>query len=247
MPMASALRIYKSPQTLADAAADEIVRVIERAIQDRNICLLVLSGGETPRPVYRLLGSPPLKDQVKWQHVHLLFGDERAVSPDDPKSNFRMVHQDLISHIVIPSGNVHRIAGEMNPAAAAQDYSDLLKKLFSQVQQRPDMVLLGLGNDGHTASLFPGTPAVREDDEFVRAVFVPQLNSWRVTLTLSVINSARTVLFLVSGEPKASVVQKILDLKAPSAHLPASMVRPTDGRLLWMIDEAAASLLRELK
>lgn len=245
MPMAPGVRIHKSPQTLAEAAADEIVGVIEHAIKDRGICLIALSGGETPRPVYRLLGSPPLKDRVDWQHVHLLFGDERAVPPDNPKSNFGMVHRDLISHIVIPSENVHRIVGEMNPAAAAQDYSDLLKKLLSQVQQRLDMVLLGLGNDGHIASLFPGTPALREDDELVRAVFVPHLNSWRVTLTLSIINSARKVVFLVSGAPKASVVRKILDLKAPSAHLPASLVRPTDGRLLWMIDEAAASLIRE--
>jgi 6-phosphogluconolactonase len=178
---------------------------------------------------------------VDWQHVHLVFCDERAVPPDNPESNFGIVQGDLISRIVIPSENVHRIAGEMSPADAAEQYADELKRLFSKVQRRLDLVLLGVGSDGHTASLFSGTPTLEEGDDLVRAVFVPHLNSWRVTLTLSVINSARTVVFLVSGKQKASVVQRILDSKTP--QFPASFVRPTGGRLLWMMDEDAASMI----
>ncbi len=233
------IEVHRSIKNLEQNAAKRIVLIIIKAIKERGDCFIALSGGNTPRPVYRLLGTPPMKDQVDWRHVHLFFADERIVPPTDTQSNYGMVNRELISHIDIPRKNIHRIKVEKKPKLAAAAYEEELRNIFKDVV-RFDLVLLGIGNDGHTASIFPGSAAVEEERALAFAVFVQRLNSWRVTLTFRSINNSREVLFLVSGKKKAPIVQRVLNSPNPRKELPATMVQPVDGNLLWMIDGDAA-------
>jgi len=234
------IEVYRTALELRKNAAERIIMMFNRAIAERGVCFAALSGGETPRPVYRLLGTAPMKDRIDWSCVHLFLTDERCVPPADPQSNFGMVNRELISHIAIPSENVHRIQGEILPELAAADYNLQLKEYLRDGIVRFDVVLLGLGGDGHTASIFPGTAAVEEEKAFALAVFVPRLNHWRVTLTFRCINNTREVIFLVSGKQKASIVQRVLFSSKPQNDIPAAIVQPEDGKLLWMIDKDAA-------
>jgi len=240
METSPAIEVYRSALELGQNAAERILLSINRAIGERGVCFIALSGGETPRPVYRLLGTASMKARTDWSRVHLFFVDERAVPPNDPQSNFGMIDRELISHIDIPRKNVHRIEGEKNPEIASADYERELREIFNGQIVRFDVVLLGLGEDGHTASIFPGTEAIEEETALACAVFVPRLRSWRVTLTFRSINNAREVLFLVSGRQKTSAVQRVLTIPGPVKELPATMVRPVEGKLLWMLDEDAA-------
>lgn len=233
------IEVYRSTKNLEQNAAKRIILIINKAIKERGDCFIALSGGETPRPVYHLLGKPPMKNQVDWSRVHLFFVDERIVPPTDTQSNYGMVNRELISHIDIPRKNVYRIEVEKKPELAAAEYERELQEIVSQVV-RFDLVLLGIGEDGHTASIFPETTVVEEERAFAFAVFVPHLSSWRVTLTFRSINTAREVLFLVSGKKKALIVQRVLNSPKPRKELPATMVHPVNGNLLWMIDRDAA-------
>ena len=196
--------------------------------------------------MYNRLAKAPFSHAVDWSKVHLFFGDERAVPPTDGQSNFGMVNREFISHIEIPDRNVHRILGEIGPEEAARRYEKELKKAFGEQGVRFDLILLGLGVDGHTASLFPGTQALAEDQRSVCSIYIPQLGSWRVSLTLPVINSARQIVFLVSGASKAAIVRKVIGAKSPSKDLPATMVLPKEGILQWMADMEAASQVKGL-
>lgn len=233
--------VYKDTAELEQNAAEEIARVMQTAINERGTCFVVLSGGETPRQIYRRLGREPLKDQVNWNKVHLFFSDERSVSPYDSQSNYGMVERSLLSWIDIPRPQVHRIKGETNPELAAEEYEADLRSAFGENEMRFDLVLLGIGEDGHMASIFPGTRALDEQTAFVLPVTSPTQPPQRVTLTFPIINAAREILFLVSGKRKASIVQRVLGAAKSSRDLPASMVRPADGILRWMIDHEAAS------
>ncbi len=244
MPAVPTLRVFPSGSALVQAAADDIVGTINRAIGERGQCCVALSGGETPRPVYRLLGSEPLRNLVEWDFVHFVFGDERAVPPDDPESNFGMIDRELFSRIPIPSENVHRIPGENDPSSAAQEYEKTLRDLAGGDRVRLDLILLGLGEDGHTASLFPGTDAIAATGSSVRPVFVPKLGKWRITLTLECINDARKAIFLVAGKEKADIAASILSGRNERQELPASLVRPHSGETIWMLDRNAAAHLR---
>jgi 6-phosphogluconolactonase len=178
---------------------------------------------------------------VDLSRVYFIFADERMVSPDDPESNYGMVHCELLSRISIPPLHINRIRGEMNPDAAAHQYEGELEKILSLFDDRCDLILLGVGEDGHTASLFPGTRVLHEHQHIVQAVFVPHLDSWRVTLTLPVINRSRAVLFLVAGEHKAAIVGKIFASMQSRENMPATLVRPDSGMVTWMLDAKAAS------
>jgi len=237
----SHITVYRSAADLEQRAAEEIVRVMNAAINDRGVCFVALAGGETPRHCYRRLGMDPLKDRVDWSCVHLFFSDERPVPPNDSQSNFGMVERSLILLIDIPQRNVHRIKGEIDLAVAAEEYEMELRTAFGKRPVRFDLVLLGIGEDGHTASMFPGTDVVEEKTALVRPVVDPDQNIRRVTLTFPIINSAREILFLASGKRKASIVQRVLGTTESAKDLPATMVRPVDGRLRWMLDEEAAS------
>jgi 6-phosphogluconolactonase len=242
--MRARIETYESTGEMESAAEREVLGIARRAIRDRGACTLALSGGETPRGLYRRLAVLPAGEAPDWSRIHLCFGDERMVSPDDPESNYGMVRHELICHIPLPAGNVHRIRGERPPDVAAGEYAADLERALSSSGGRFDLVLLGLGNDGHTASLFPGTDVLGEREKTVCAVFVPELSSWRVTVTVPVINSAREVLFLVSGAKKNDIVRRVLGSPGPTAEIPATLVSPADSPPHWMLDRGAGASVR---
>ena len=237
--------ILDDPEAMADAAAHLVVDAAAEAITVRGRFTLALAGGRTPATTYAKLAAPPYRDQVDWAHVWAFFGDERAVPPDHPESNYRMAHEALLSRVPIPRTQVWRIRGEAEDAeAAAAEYAKALAEAFGTRRgelPRLDLVLLGLGVDGHTASLFPGSPVLREVFRTVAAVHasaaaIPQ----RLTLTLPVLNAAARVVFLVAGAEKAKVLRTLL---VERALLPAALVSPEHGQLVWLVDRAAAALL----
>lgn len=205
---------------------------------------VALSGGNTPRRVYELLASDEFKLKVNWQFVHIFFGDERPVPPDDPASNYGMAVTALISRVPIPESNVHPISGSGDPHENARSYERELRTYFTgSPWPRFDLVLLGMGEDGHTASLFPGTAGISEKTGWVVANWVEQLNQFRITLTAPAINSAVQILFLVTGANKASHLAEVLNGPYRPNFLPAQLIKPDDGEMLWMIDQAAAAKL----
>ncbi len=242
---AASLQVCETEDELHRSVADLLVDLIRQSLRDRGTCILALSGGETPRLIYRRLGAPPLSGMVDWRRVQLLFVDERMVPPGDPRSNFSMVEGELLSRVPIPGENIHRIAGEKEPLLAAGEYERDLEGLLSRGRQRIDCVLLGLGEDGHTASLFPGSAAIQERGALVRAVFHGPTRIWRVTMTLPLINAARKAVFVVSGKTKAQILGRVAREPGPTLLLPATMVQPAEGGILWMIDRQAASELSQ--
>ncbi len=235
------VEIFPTVEELEIAAAGELVTLITEAVRERGTCLIALSGGNTPGNVYRRLGELLLKSGVDLNLIHIIFVDERMVPPADAESNFGMVERMLFSRLPIPTEHIHRIRGELAVDAAVSDYRQQLASVLPGFGGRCDLILLGVGEDGHTASMFPGTEVLRERQQTASAQYVPLLQSWRVTLTLPLINRARAVLFLVSGIRKADIVGRILGSARGSAEIPASLVRPEDGTLSWLLDQAAAT------
>lgn len=239
------IRIFADPDLLAAAAADEVVVCATSAISEQGIFRVVLAGGTTPRRLYELLAEEPRRSRVAWSRVEVFWGDERMVSPEHPDSNYRMARESLLSHVPIPETQIHPISGELEPGRAADLYERELRAVTGQEIPEFDLVLLGLGEDGHVASLFPGSAAVLEGRRLAVAVFSPKRPSGRVSLTLPLLNRARNVFFLASGAAKAKTVACILRQQGspPEAPLPASLVRPQKGRLLWLLDCQAAAML----
>ena len=238
------LKIFDDRRELVDAAAELATAAVRRAVTDRGRCAIALAGGSTPRDLYIRLAAVP-RQQIPWEKVHLFWGDERCVAPDHADSNFRMVRETLLDHIALPENHVHRMRGELPPQTAAAHYHDELRGFFGELPPRFDLVLLGMGDDGHTASLFPGTTALQERQTLAAAVHVPALQAWRITLTLPVLNAAREVVFLVAGTGKAAMIARIAGLASPDSALPASLVRPGDGEVHWLLDSDAAAQLGE--
>jgi 6-phosphogluconolactonase len=236
-------RVHISP-TVDDfeiTTANAAFAVITAAINERGGCLIALSGGRTPCGVYRRLGDLLAGQSVDMSRLFLIFVDERMVPPDDPDSNYGMIQREFISRVSMSSGHVYRIRGEVDADTAAHNYERELQTVLPRFSGRCDLISLGVGEDGHTASLFPGTDVLQETQHAARAVFVPRLGSWRVTLTLPVINRARTLFFLASGAQKAAIVGKILAGTQRNQDLPATLVRPDSGTLIWMLDAQAAA------
>jgi 6-phosphogluconolactonase len=237
------IQIAPGSDALCRMAAQEFERAAESAIRDRGRFTVALSGGNTPRALYALLAAE-YKDKLPWSKTHIFFGDERSVPPDHPESNFRMANEALLSKISIPAENVHRVRTELGPEAAAEDYERQLRLEFSltgDALPRFDLILLGLGYDGHTASLFPGSAALEDKSRLAVANWVEKFNTFRITLTYPVLNHAAEDVFLVSGARKAQVLQEAL--KSPETKYPAQRVQPENGRLLWLVDQDAARLL----
>jgi 6-phosphogluconolactonase len=237
--------ILPDPGALAHEAARRFAALAREAAESRGRFSAALSGGSTPGGLYRLLAEEPYRSQVPWEAVHLFWGDERCVPPDDPGSNYRLAEEILISRVPIPPENVHRVRGELEPASAARDYEQEIHDFFCGPHARFDLILLGLGEDGHTASLFPGSPNLAERERLVAAATAVYQDrpAQRVTLTLPALNSARLVLFLVAGSAKAGIVQAVLE--GADERLPARQVQPAAGGLTWLLDAEAASLLKE--
>lgn len=238
------LRVLETSDELFQAAAREFVSLAEEAVRSRGRFFVALSGGSTPRSLYSVLASK-FKDSIPWQKAFCFFGDERPVPPDHPDSNYRMAFEAMLSKVPVPKENVFRISGELDPEAAALDYEQTLRKFFDL---RPgefphfDLVLLGVGTDGHTASLFPGSTALNETRRLVVANWVEKFKTFRITITFPVLNAARCVMFLASGAEKAGILREVFESK--SANLPSQKVCPEQGRLLWLVDRQAASSLR---
>ncbi len=242
------VQVFSATHALADAAAEFVVARAAAAIALNGRFSLVLSGGTTPRQLYARLASLPSRDRIDWGHVHLFWGDERCVPPTDAASNYRMARETLIDHVPIPALHVYRIKGEDDPVFAAVEYERTLRAALGEgvtgdTTSGPDLVLLGLGPDGHTASLFPHTTAARETTRWVVAEEVAVLPTWRVTVTPPFVNKARGVLFLVAGAEKAATLGAVLEGPVALEALPAQRIAPRGRSPLWMVDRAAARLL----
>ena len=237
--------IVPDPQELAREAAQRFAGLVGDAAASRGRFSVALSGGSTPEALYRLLAEEPYREQIPWDKVHLFWGDERCVPPDDPGSNYWLASDVLLGQVPIPAGNIHRVPGELEPDAAARAYERDLNDYFCGPRTRFDLVLLGIGSDGHTASLFPGSTSLWETKHLVLAVEAHYENrpASRVTLTLPAINSARHVWFLVTGSAKAGIVQAVL--KGGGENLPAQQICPTAGVLTWLLDAGAAGKLAQ--
>jgi 6-phosphogluconolactonase len=241
MPAEPQVQVFGSPQELFTAAATKFCSVGSNAIQERGRFTVALSGGSTPRGLHQELVTH-FSSQLSWDKVFFFWGDERHVPPDSSDSNYRMAKETLLSKLPIPPENISRVPAELPDARqAAAKYEQTIQKFFRlepDALPRFDFILLGMGPDGHTASLFPGTAALQEKDHLVVANWVEKLNAFRITFTYPVLNHAACVMFLVSGDEKAEMVRRAL--KDPGANLPCQKVRPVDGELLWYLDQGAA-------
>lgn len=231
--------IFENPEKLAEAAARAFVEKAAKAIAERGRFAVALAGGSTPKATYEVLARDHASD-VDWADVHVFFGDERTVPPDHEDSNYRMARGALLDHV--PVGSVHRMKGELSPDEAAALYEEELLAFFEDGPPVLDLVMLGIGGDGHTASLFPETSALEVTDRLAVANPVPKLDTTRLTLAVPVLNAARDVNFLVAGEDKAEALKEILEGDADPRRYPAKLIQPPGGPV-WMVDRAAASML----
>jgi 6-phosphogluconolactonase len=247
-----AIEILEDKESLTRAAAAAVTARAANAVAARDVFTLVLSGGSTPRDLFALLADPnePFRARLPWEKVHFFWGDERHAPPDHADSNYRMAREALLDPMGIAPQNVHRIQGENPDAAlAAADYENELRTFFHEEGKtapglpRFDLILLGLGPEGHTASLFPGSPALHERERWVVAPWVEKFNTFRITLTPPVLNRAAAVLFLAAGEEKADALHAVLEEVGDADLYPARIVRPEEGDLLWLLDRAAAKKL----
>ncbi len=237
------LCVYADAATVAQALADYFVAAGERAIAERGKFAVALSGGNTPRAAYDLLAADPLRANVSWSDVFIYFGDERCVPPDDERSNYRMAREAFLDAVPIPNANVARMRGEIEPGLAANEYASILRTSLGELP-RLDLVMLGLGEDGHTASLFPGIAQEIEGNSLVEAAYAQLQAMWRVTMTPKLINAARRVVFAVEGAAKARALAAVYEGPRDPITYPAQLVQPSSGELTWLVDEAAAELLR---
>lgn len=236
------IKIFPDSETLAAFSAHRIVKLIDATLKHNERFSLALSGGSTPQPTYRAIAET-YSNTVDWGRVHIFFGDERTVPPDHADSNYKMAKETLIDHLNIPDENIYRIAGENDPTTAARDYEAVIRDYFKHEPPGFDLTLLGIGDDGHTASLFPHTSALTLANQWVAANPVEKLNTTRITLTPELINLSSNVMFIVSGDSKSSALHQIIDGDSNPQEFPAQLIQLTDGHLLWALDEAAAAQL----
>ena len=246
MSSSAEIRTLTTPQELFASAAEHVVYAANEAVTARGRFTIALSGGSTPKSLYNLLATNA-RTTLPWEQTLFFWGDERHVPPTDPESNYRMVDEAMLSKVPVPPANVFRMPAENPDAeAVAETYEQTLRKVFqlgpNDVPQF-DLILLGMGPDGHTASLFPGTAGLKEKSRLVIANWVEKLKTYRLSFTLPVINAARSVAFLVSGTDKAPVLKAVLEGNDPGEQYPAKLVQPKDGKLIWFLDRAAASAL----
>jgi 6-phosphogluconolactonase len=240
--------VTATPDELARAAADEFVATIARCQQQSGQARVALSGGSTPRALFKLLASGDYLSTIDWQAVDIFWGDERTVPPDHPDSNYRMSYETLLSNVPVNEQRIHRMRGEIDPIAAATEYEGVLRQVFqitgADALPQFDMILLGLGPDGHTASLFPHTAALAVRDRLVVANLVPQQQTTRLTLTAPVLLAAANVFFLVAGADKAPAVHLAIEGDWNPEQTPSQFLRQASGRVTWLLDSAAAANLR---
>lgn len=246
----SDLLVVADPDALAQEAAKRVVAIAEEAVTRRGRFTVALAGGSTPKRLYSLMAADPHCTRLPWRETHLFWTDERPVPPEHPDSNFGMVRATLLRRVPIPADQIHRMQAERADldAAAGEYEAEIAGTFVTQPPDEPpafDLILLGLGTDGHTASLFPYTPALREIRRWVTPDYIPALKANRLTLTTPILNRATTILFLVSGVEKAAALLAVLEGPLDPERLPAQLIRPVAGRVVWLVDQAAASQLSE--
>jgi len=237
------IRRFDDPECLSHAAADLFVQLARKAVYERGRFSVALSGGKTPLRTYQLLAQRPWRDQTPWTNIHFFWSDERCVAADDDRNNARMAKRALLNHVPVPSAHVHPIRCDADSKAGAAHYNALLRTHFSAKAPALDLVFLGLGRNGHTASLFPFSPVMEQKKRWAAEVYVIEQQMYRATLTPTLINAARVVAFLVSGSEKAQIVETVLEGETDTRRLPAQLIRPYNGQLIWMLDQTAASRL----
>lgn len=238
------IHIFNDLEELSRAAADLFVEQTVQSINERNRFLVALNGGSTPTRLFELLATD-YHEKADWSKVHVFWGDERCVPPDDAGSSYGQARDILLSHALIPDANIHRIKGELRPAEASKDYSLTLRGFASPPLEWPrfDLIYLGMGEDGHTASLFPGSPVDVSEPTIPVTAHYQDRPANRVSLTPIVFNSARMIVFMATGEKKANTLAEVLSDRYNPAQYPAQRIAPNEGRLIWLVDEAAASML----
>ncbi len=237
------IRVFNDPEALALEAARIFVQQARFSVNRRDRFCATLSGGHTPGRLYELLAGPPFLDKVPWDRTHIFWGDERCVPANDKENNALMARQTLLDHVPVPQDQIYPILCHEAPTTSAEQYRDLLYDFYAGGLPVFDMVLLGLGENGHTASLFPYDEILKDQDAWTSSVYVKEQDMYRVTLMPAVINRARLVMFLVSGDSKASVLKEVIDGPTDPFRLPAQLIRPESGELVWLVDEAAAARL----
>jgi len=234
------LHIYKTPEETMNGLATHFVKIVSAAIADKGECTVVLSGGNSPKKLYELLARPPYNQQIDWDHIYFFFGDERYVPFTDPDNNGAMAKKTLFDPLRIPDANIFYMNTSLPPAESATKYSQRILTHFKKKPLQFDLVLLGMGDDAHTASLFPNTPVLKEQKALVKAVYLEDRKVNRITLTAPLINEAHNIAFLVYGESKAKAVQEVLKGKRDIENYPAQLIETEMGALDWFLDEAAA-------
>jgi 6-phosphogluconolactonase len=241
------IKIYSDLDDWSRSSAIWIRDTIQSSIETNGRCSIALSGGRTPRKVYRKLASAAISSTIQWEHLYAFWGDERVVGPDHPDSNYRMVRENLLDNVPLPAENIFRMKGELPPEESVEDYHQILSEHFSKIHENTpvfDLILLGLNVDGHIASLFPHTDLLSENEKrWVASTYVPRLNSWRITLTPRILNNARRIAFLVFGNKKSEILKQVFEGPHNPDRYPAQLIQPSDGKVVWLIDQAAARLL----
>jgi len=241
------VKIFTDLDEWSESSALWIRDTIHSSIETKGQCSIALSGGRTPRAVYKKLASAAISGTIQWEHLYAFWGDERVVGPDHPDSNYRMVRENLLDNVPLPAENIFRMKGELPPEESEADYQRIISEHFSKMGENTpvfDLILLGLNVDGHIASLFPHTDLLSEDEKrWVASTYVPRLNSWRITLTPRILNNARRIAFLVFGNKKSEILKQVFEGPHNPERYPAQLIQPSQGKVVWLIDQAAARLL----
>lgn len=239
------LHIFKDPQELSKAAAEMFVKTAREAVQERGKFTVALTGGSSPAHMYQLLAQKPYNELVPWDQTYVFWGDERWIPLSDNRSNARMAFETFLHKAPIPPEQTFQMWGEQEPEAYAAHYEKLIRKHVGQENPRFDLILLGMGEDGHTASLFPGTEVLKEKEKLVEAYYLESQDMYRITLTAPCINQARKIAFLTFGEKKADALYEVLEGDRNPEKYPSQLIQPQQGETIWFVDEAAAQRLSD--
>ena len=239
------LHIFDDKEIMSEQLASWIAHLVQDTLKNQDYFTLVLSGGGTPKLLFEKLASGEYKNKIDWKRVHIFWGDERAVPFDDDRNNAKMAYDILINHIDVPSGQVHIMRTDIEPKLAAEEYEKILHQYFDKTSNSFDLVLLGMGDDGHTLSLFPGSPIIEEHEHWVNSVYNEQQKMYRITLMPVVVNKASNIVFMVDGAKKANILQRVIEGPYIPLKLPAQIVKPSNGELSWFLDKAVAKELNQ--
>ena len=238
------LKIYKDADDLSNATAEWIADLITKTLQKQDRFTIALSGGSTPQKLHQVLARN-YKDKIDWSRLHIFWGDERAVPFDDERNNAKMAYETLLNHVPVPASQIHVMRTDIEPEASAKQYDEILHHYFDNHDTTFDLVLLGMGDDGHTLSLFPGTEIIHEKKAWVKAFYLQPQSMYRISLTAPVANRSATIAFLTTGKNKASTLRSVLKGEFNPEVFPSQLIKPEQGELYWFVDEAAASALKD--